>query len=59
MVSIRPLRVEELADILAIQFDEEDLPKFNIDWRPAYAEEMIVSVNVPVSSPSSTGEATK
>src|SRR6266849_6547418 len=44
MVSIRPLRVEELAEILAIQFDEEALPKYNTDWRPAYAEEMIVSV---------------
>jgi hypothetical protein len=44
MVSIRPLRVEELAEILAIQFDEEALPIFNTDWRPAYAEETIMSV---------------
>jgi ankyrin repeat protein len=44
MVSIRPLRVEELAEILAIQFDEEALPTFNTDWRPAYAEETIISV---------------
>src|SRR6202789_1888518 len=44
MVSIRPLRVEELAEILAIQFDEEALPTFNTDWRPAYAEETIMSV---------------
>ncbi|KAI0266919.1 hypothetical protein BGY98DRAFT_1102336 [Russula aff. rugulosa BPL654] len=29
MASIRPLRVEELAEILAIQFDEEVLPIFN------------------------------
>ena len=29
MVSIRPLRVEELAEILAIQFDEETLPISN------------------------------
>src|SRR5580658_998203 len=44
MVSIRPLRVEELAEILAIQFDEEALPTFNTDWRPACAEETIMSV---------------
>ena len=31
MVSIRPLRVEEFAEILAIQFDEEALPTFNKD----------------------------
>ena len=44
MVSIRPLRVEELAEVLAIQFDEEARPTFNTDWRPAYAEETIMSV---------------
>src|SRR5580658_537878 len=44
MVSIRPLRVEELAEILAIQFDKEAPPRFNTDWRPAYAEETIISV---------------
>ena len=43
MVSIRPLRVEELAEILAI-LDEEALPTFNTHWRPAYAEETIMSV---------------
>ena len=44
MVSIRPLRVEALAEILAIQFDEELLLTFKTGWRPAYAEETIVSV---------------
>jgi hypothetical protein len=44
MVSICPLRVEELMEILAIQFDEEALPIFNTDWCPAYAEETIMSV---------------
>jgi hypothetical protein len=43
-VSIRPLRVEELAEILAIQFDEEAHPTFNADWRPEYAEESVMSV---------------
>ncbi len=31
MVLICPLRVEELAEILAIQFDKEVLPTFNTD----------------------------
>ena len=44
MVSIRPLRVKELMEILAIHFDEEALSEFNTDWRPAYREEMIMSV---------------
>ena len=44
MVSIRPLRVKELAEILAIHFDEEALPTFNTYWRPACAEETIISV---------------
>ena len=43
-VSIRPLRVEELAEILAVQFDEADSPTFNADWRPENAEEAVLSV---------------
>ena len=43
-VSIRPLRVEELADILAVRFDEGELPKFNPDWRLGNAEEATLSV---------------
>src|ERR1700677_2468497 len=31
MVSIRPLRVEELAEVLAIHFDEAATPRFNAD----------------------------
>src|SRR5258707_3852296 len=44
MESIRPLLVEELAEILAIQFDEAALPIFNADWRPEYAERSVMSV---------------
>jgi ankyrin repeat protein len=34
VVSIRPLRVEELAEILAVDFDDaEGIPKLNPDWR--------------------------
>ena len=43
-VSIRPLRVEELADILAIRFDEGELPRFNPDWRLGDAEEAVLTV---------------
>ena len=43
MVSIRPLRVEELAKILAVQFDtgRATIPTFNAAWRPENAEEAI------------------
>ena len=43
-VAIRPLRVEEIADILAIQFDSVALPMFNPDWRPDDAEGAVLSV---------------
>ena len=42
-VSVRPLRVDELAEILAIQFDEAALPTFNVAWRPEDAEEAVMS----------------
>ena len=42
-VSIRPLLVEELAEILAIRFDEAEHPTFNAAWRPENAEEAIIS----------------
>jgi hypothetical protein len=43
-VSIRPLRVEELAEILAVQFDAGAVPEFNPDWRFGDAEEAVLSV---------------
>ena len=42
-VSIRPLCIEELAEILAIRFDMTELPTFNPAWRPENAEEAILS----------------
>ena len=42
-VSIRPLRVEELADIFAVQFDTTAPPSFNEDLRPLDAEEAVLS----------------
>src|SRR6266849_1425217 len=43
LVSIRPLRVEELVEILAIRFDEAAPPTLNPDWRPVNAEEAVMS----------------
>ena len=43
-VSRRPLRVEELAEILAVRFDEGALPEFNPDWRLGDAEQAVLSV---------------
>jgi hypothetical protein len=44
IASIRPLRVEELAEILAVQFDEATSPTFNAAWSPENAEEAVISV---------------
>ena len=42
-VSIRPLRVEELAEIFAVRFDKAKHPKFNAAWRLENAEEALIS----------------
>jgi hypothetical protein len=41
--SIRPLCADELAEILAIEFDTGTLPKYDVDWRPEDAEEAVLS----------------
>jgi len=41
--SFRPLRVEELAEIFAIAFDDGPVPKYDEDWRPADPEEAVSS----------------
>ena len=43
-VSIRPLHVEELAEILAVRFDAGALPEFNPNWRMSDAAEAVLSV---------------
>ena len=43
VVSIRPLRVEELAEVLAIRFPKAEPPTFNAAWRPENAEEAVLS----------------
>src|ERR1700761_8562563 len=41
-VSARPLRVEELAEILAVRFDGEVLPQFATGWQLNNAEEAVL-----------------
>ena len=43
IASIRPLRVEELMEVLAIQLDAETIPRYYEDWRPADAGEALLS----------------
>ena len=42
-ISIRPLRVEELAEVFAILPNAESTPGFNIGWRPEDPEAFILS----------------
>jgi hypothetical protein len=41
LVSIHPLRVEELVEMLAIRFDKEVLLTY---WHPAYAEDTLDTI---------------
>ena len=43
VMSVRPLRVEELAELFAILPNEEFTPGFNIGWRPEDPETFILS----------------
>ena len=44
VVAIRPLRVEELAEVLAVNFDDEDgMPKMNPNWRWDDQEQALLS----------------
>ena len=42
-VSVRPLRIEELAEIPAVRFEAGALPQFNPSWRLGNAEEAVLS----------------
>ena len=42
-VASRPLRVEELADLLAFDFNAGPIPKFHEDWRPEDAVDAVLS----------------
>ena len=41
--AVRPLRVEELAEFLTFDFNTEDIPKINLDWRWQDPEEAVMS----------------
>jgi hypothetical protein len=44
VVAIRPLRVEELAEVLAVDFDDaEEMPKLNTNWRWDDQEQALLS----------------
>jgi ankyrin repeat protein len=43
VAAIRPLRVEELAEIFAIEFDPEVAPQLSEGWRPENPEEAVLS----------------
>jgi Ankyrin repeats (many copies) len=44
VVAIRPLRVEELAEVLAVDFDDaEGIPKLNTNWRWEDQEQALLS----------------
>ena len=42
-VSIRPLRVEELAEILAVLLDTGADSEYHVDWRPEDAQQAVLS----------------
>ena len=44
VVAIRPLRIDELAEVLAVDFDDEEgVPKLNPDWRWEDQEQALLS----------------
>jgi hypothetical protein len=43
VVAIRPLRVEELAELFAIEFDADAGPDLNEGWRPESPEDAVLS----------------
>ena len=43
VAAVRPLRVEEIAEVLAIDFSTEGIPKLNPDWRWKDPEEAVMS----------------
>jgi Ankyrin repeats (3 copies)/Ankyrin repeats (many copies) len=43
VAAVRPLRVEELAEVLAFDFDTEGIPKLNLGWRWENQEEAVMS----------------
>ena len=42
-VAVRPLRVDELAEIVAIRFYPRQLPQYHVDWQSTDAQEAVLS----------------
>jgi ankyrin repeat protein len=42
-ISIRPLRVEELVEVLAVRFDDGEDAEYDSDWRPEDARQAVLS----------------
>ena len=42
-VAVRPLRIDELAEVLAIRFDGGQLPQYHVDWRSEDGQEAVLS----------------
>ena len=43
LAAVRPLRVKELAEVLAVDFNAEGIPKLNLGWRWEDKEEAVMS----------------
>jgi len=43
VAAVRPLRVKELAEVLAVDFTTEGIPRLNLDWRWEDQEEAVMS----------------
>jgi len=46
-VAMRPLRIEELAEVLVVDFDaarQGGIPKLNPNWRWAYQHQVVLSM---------------
>ncbi len=43
VVAVRPLRVDELAEVLAIRFDTGQLPQYRPEWRPKDTQDTVLS----------------
>ena len=57
-VASRPLRVEELAEFLAFDFDEGANPRFEADWRPEDPEDAVLSICSSLITVLNEGNAT-
>jgi hypothetical protein len=43
VVAVRPLHIDELAEVLAIRFDSGQLPRHHVDWRTVDGQEAVLS----------------